>query len=502
MKNINPNTKKNNIPQDHENSRFYNYINVSHDNLSDNIDYNENNCFNEVNKKNTEHAEKNENKIYNNNLDTYQRSNHLHNSSKKKKNRLFFKTVVSGFATIAILAGIFGFIIFGFGVHTNDKIEDRFEIETSNGEIVSEIVLNENLDKNVSLIHNGVVYSFNGNYGENIQKLVSELYVPAQNAEVVFNPQSEEVFVFKDETLGQEVDVKALVDNIQYNINQNLDIPITIPTTIIQPEVTRTELDGLIQLRSEFTTSIASSPENRKHNVKYALSAFNGLVVQPEEIISFNKITGERTSANNYKDANIIVGGEYVLGAGGGVCQASTTLYNALIRADLNILEVHNHSLPVNYVPLAFDAMVSDGGYDLIFQNNTLHPLYFMTYSDGQNVSVKIFGEPLEEGLEIKTRTEEVKVLSHKGDKIVEDKEKKYINKIMFKGEYLRIRYPKQGSENLGFLQYFKNGELIEEKEIRHVYYPPQDGIIMEGTEELFEGMELPENDVKFINPQ
>ena len=428
------------------------------------------------------------------------KKNNLEN--KKTKNFSFFKILISGFVVIAILGGVFSFALLGFNTHAPDKLEDVFEVENSTGEIVSEIILDEDLDKNVQLIYNDVVYSFNGNFGENIQRISSDLYLPAQNAEVIFNPNDEEVFVFKDESYGREVDIKTLIENIQYNLSENISAPIIIPTLEIQPEISATDLEGVIELRSQFSTSIATSTENRKHNVKYALSAFNGLVVNPDEIVSFNDITGKRTSANNYKDANIIVGGEYVLGAGGGVCQASTTIYNALIRADLNILEVHNHSLPVSYVPRAFDAMVSDGGFDLIFQNNTPHPLYFLTFADNENVGVKIFGAPLEDNLEIKTRTQQVKVLPHKGDKIVPDTDHKYQDKIMFKGEYLRLRYPKQGSENIGFLQYYKNGELVEEKQVRHVFYPPQQGVIVEGTEDVFEGITLPENNVKFILPE
>ena len=96
----------------------------------------------------------------------------------------------------------------------------------------------------------------------------------------------------------------------------------------------------MIELRSEFTTSIATSTENRKHNVKYALSAFNGLAISPDETVSFNQIIKERTKTSNFKEAKIIVQGDFVPGSGGGICQASTTLYNALLLADMEIIDV------------------------------------------------------------------------------------------------------------------------------------------------------------------
>lgn len=282
---------------------------------------------------------------------------------------------------------------------------------------------------------------------------------------VIFNPDEEEMFVFENVASKQQ-------------------------------------LENVIKLRSEFSTSLVGSDPNRKHNVETAIKCFNGMIVLPDEVISFNQTTGERTNNSDYKDAKIIVQGEFVLGTGGGVCQASTTLYNALIRSDVEILTVNNHTLPVGYVPRAFDAMVNDSTSDLIFKNNTGYPLYFLTGVKEDRAFVKIFGAPLEEGLTIETRSEFIKDLPHKGDKILPDTKGTYSDKITYKGEYWRVRYPSNGSEYKGYLQYIKNGEVIAEKEVRHVYYSGQEGIIMEGTEELFEGMTLPDNNVEFINPQ
>ena len=426
------------------------------------------------------------------------------NQKKRKPLSKFFKITTSALVVFCAFASIVTFSLLGFSFSFGGS-EKTYDIYSSNGEAKNEFVLKEdkaNQQKNLNLIFEDMTYSFNENYAENIQKIVTDLYIPSQNATVEFNPNEEEIFVFEEEKIGREVDVRSLIDNIQYNFTNNVDAPIIVPMKEIAPEIEKSTLEGLIAPRSQFTTSIASSNANRKHNVKYALSLFNGLVVEPEEIVSFNSVLQERGSVANFKDANVIIGGEYVLARGGGVCQASTTLYNALIRSDISILEVHNHSLPVSYVPLAFDAMVSDGAYDLVFQNTTSHPLYFLATGNESEVSVKIFGEPLEEGLEIKTRTEQIKILPHKGDKIVVDSEHKFSDKITFKGEYLRAKYPKAGSENKGYLQYFKDGKLVEEKEIRHVYYPAQQGVIYEGTEDVFEGIELPENEVRFINPQ
>lgn len=369
---------------------------------------------------------------------------------------------------------------------------------TENSSVLSSEWFAHNPNSKIDLTFGGKNYSLGQTTNQNLQTITNDLYIAPQNATVQFDPTNDEVFVFQDEVIGQEVDVTNLANFIHDSLKSGKTESIAIPVTKLQPAVTKKDLEGLVKLRSEFSTSIVGSEAGRKHNVAYALKAFNGLIVMPNEEVSFNKVTGERTFNNQYQDAIIISGGKYVKGRGGGVCQASTTLYNALIRADVEILNVQNHSLPVKYVPLAFDAMVNDTTSDLVFKNTTNHPLYFLTGADDERVWVKIFGEPMPDGLTIKTRTETVREIK-KGDKIIPDENGEYAKHITFKGEYYRVKYPQNGKECKGFLQYFINDKLVEEKEVRHSYYQGQDGIIMEGTEDLYDGMTLPDNTVSFI---
>jgi vancomycin resistance protein YoaR len=256
------------------------------------------------------------------------------------------------------------------------------------------------------------------------------------------------------------------------------------------------------KLRSSFSTSYASSQSGRKNNVKLALSDFNGMIVEPGQEVSFNDVTGDKTPEKGYQKAKIILNGVYVEGYGGGACQASTTLYNALLLSDLEILEVHPHSLPVSYVPLAFDAMVSEGYADLKFKNDLSYPIYIKTWGDKENAYVNIYGEPIEEGYTIERKAEFVEVIPHQGDIISKDSKGEYSNKITYLGEYLRIKKPQDGYRSKAYICYYKDGELIDKKLIRDEVYQPQRGIIMEGTEKLGEGMTIPDNDVKIITPQ
>lgn len=343
-----------------------------------------------------------------------------------------------------------------------------------------------------------------GGFDQKIDEIISEINVEPKNPEVIFDPDAEDgnMFSLSEGQVGILVDKENLLSLIDRAFKKSKQIEVAIPTYEKAFEDNGEDLLANTALRSSFSTDYSSSVDGRKNNVNVALGDFNGMVIAPGEEVSFNLITGDKTPENGYQKAKIILNGVYVDGYGGGACQASTTLYNALILADLEILEVNPHSLPVSYVPLAFDAMVSEGYSDLRFKNNLEYPIYIKTWGDETRAYVQIYGQPLEEGLEIVRRAEFIGTIPHEGDTIVKDENKEYADQITYLGEYLRIRYPREGYHSKAYIDYYKDGQLIGEKLIRDEYYWPQKGIVMEGTETLGEGMVLPENEVEIIPPQ
>lgn len=342
-----------------------------------------------------------------------------------------------------------------------------------------------------------------GGFNEKLDYVISQINQELKEPTVKFDPNSEEIFTYlagQSQITVNKTQLENLIDNA---FESSKKIIVYIPYEEIKPTATIEDLQQKTQLLSTFSTSYAKSTANRKSNVKTALGAFNGQIFEAMEEVSFNEITGARSKENGYKPANIILNGVYVEGSGGGVCQASTTLYNALLLAGIDIVEVNKHSLPTHYVPLALDAMVSEGVSDLKFVNNTGANIYIKTWGDKDNVYVNIYGQKNPNGEYYQTRSEFVKSIPHPGDRIVPDTNGEYANKVTFKGEYLRIKYPQEGYEAKAYLQrYSANGVLLEEKLIRHEIYNAQEGIIIEGVEELYDGVTLPENNVKFIPPQ
>lgn len=341
-----------------------------------------------------------------------------------------------------------------------------------------------------------------GGIDQKIEEIADEIETNFQSQSIVFNPESSTMFSVMGAPSQKIVDRVKLKQQLSEALSKNQPSVIEIPTQEVFPEIDIQDFLNSITLRSRFETDLSKSTADRKENIALALSKFNGMIVEPQQTISFNQVTGARTAENGYKTAKIIVGGKYVSGMGGGVCQASTTLYNALLLADMEILQVFHHTLPASYVPLSFDAMVSEGYADLVFKNSCETPIFIKAYTTTNSAVVEIYGQPFEEGLSIKTKAELIKIIPHGGDDIITDSKGEYEDKVLYKGEYYRLKYPLEGYESKGIIQYYKNDELIEEKEIRHDKYLPQNGIIVEGGYALEEGMSLPANNVKYIPPQ
>ena len=171
---------------------------------------------------------------------------------------------------------------------------------------------------------------------------------------------------------------------------------ITLSPRVIEPTITRASLEEQTVLLGECSTSLEGSSAARVNNVNLALSSFNFLTVGPDKTVSFNRVVGERTAEAGFQEATEYAGTNVARGIGGGVCQASTTIYGAVIRAGLDVLERYNHTMTVSYVPASQDAAVSNNDKDLRFKNNTGSNLYFFAWVDpDKNMAIcRIFGRP------------------------------------------------------------------------------------------------------------
>lgn len=144
-------------------------------------------------------------------------------------------------------------------------------------------------------------------------------------------------------------------------------------------------------LAGSCTTSFSGSSAARINNIRVAAGNMNGYVLAPGTTASLDAIFTPRTSANGYKSAGVYSGGKLVQGIGGGICQVSSTTYNALMNAGITVTMRYPHSSPVSYLPLGTDAAISSGSKDLQFRNDYLHSVKFETIVEGKNLTINVY---------------------------------------------------------------------------------------------------------------
>ena len=162
--------------------------------------------------------------------------------------------------------------------------------------------------------------------------------------------------------------------------------------SFVSPSETLTEVKERTKKVASFSTSVASSSLNRKKNVRLAAERLDGICVKPGETLSFNLFVGQRTIENGFFVGKVIIGGVYADGIGGGVCQVSTTLYNAWLKAGMSAVFSRGHSLPASYVAPGLDAMVTDYS-DLVLINDGNYPVYLNSFCDANIVKFDVYGE-------------------------------------------------------------------------------------------------------------
>lgn len=203
-------------------------------------------------------------------------------------------------------------------------------------------------------------------------------------------------FVAGTEGLELNVDsaVRTISDYLENNWTSDNTAVLNLETQITEPEGSAEELANIKDLLGSFTTSFSTSGSNRCKNVSSGASHINGTVLYPGEEFSAYETVSPFTEANGYAMAGSYLNGEVVDSMGGGICQVSTTLYNAVLRAELNVTERSPHSMTVHYVDLSEDAAIAGTYKDFKFVNSTEYPIYVEGYTTSdKKITFNIYGK-------------------------------------------------------------------------------------------------------------
>lgn len=278
------------------------------------------------------------------------------------------------------------------------------------------------------------------------------------SAELFF---SEEGFFYREGEDGAACSFDALLDDVWDALRKGKN-EATLSVFPVPPKVTVETLKKRTRLLASFSTTYDENRSNRAHNIALAVSRITGKILQPEEEFSFNEVVGKRTAENGFEEAPVISGGEMMMGTGGGVCQASTTLMNAALRAGLKVTESHPHSLSVGYVPPSLDAMVSEYS-DLRFVNPYSVPVYLLGKAEGGRITFSVYGLP--DGKTYRTESVVLLRVDPPPEKIVEGEEDRV------------LRAAKQGIASESFLLVYEGNTLLSRTRLRRDVYAVVQGI-------------------------
>ena len=220
-----------------------------------------------------------------------------------------------------------------------------------------------------------------------IEKVHTEIYKEPKDAYYTQDPFT----VYPSEN---GLDFKVSIEEANNILGDQTADEYTIPLKVLYPNVTTNMIgsEAFPDLLSSFSTKYSVRATARTTNIKLAASKINGTVLMPGETFSYNKVVGARTIAAGYKEAPIYVSGEVVDGLGGGICQITSTLYNAVVYANLDIVERTNHQFVPSYVTASRDATVVYGSLDFKFKNNRNYPIKINCSVSGGIANFQIFG--------------------------------------------------------------------------------------------------------------
>lgn len=277
----------------------------------------------------------------------------------------------------------------------------------------------------------------------------------------------------EEATYGRKLDIEQSIATAQNHMARGTFEAIPLQVDEIEPQKKKEDIPDFTHELGSYETPLGGSDQSRRHNIKLAVEALSGEVIEVGEAFSFNKTVGPATAERGYREAPVIRNRRYTMGVGGGICQVATTLYQAALRSEMEVLQRSPHSRPVAYVPLGFDAAVSYDVLDLKFKNSRSFPVLIIgQVEDG--AAITFFGEEPVPGRRVEIISEKVAVLS---PRVLEQQ-----NPNLPKGEKQVVQEGKEGYRAEVYRLIMENDSEKERELISTDVYQPISTIIQVGV--------------------
>ena len=314
------------------------------------------------------------------------------------------------------------------------------------------------------------------------EKVKEEINTEAKNASI--NIVDGEVVIEK-EMNGKAVDMDKFNSKVTEAIKLNKNTTIELELKETNADITAETLSKINGPIGEYSTNYATSAFGRATNIEIATKSINGTIVMPGEIFSFNKVVGERTVERGYKEAGTYVGNKVEPGIGGGICQVSTTLYRAAMRANVRSVERTNHSMVVGYVQPGLDATVSYGYLDYKFKNTYDSPIYIQGTTQGRVVTYTIYGDTNAKGNKTYEMINEI-------IGVYPPEEKEVPDETLKEGERVKEGISMTGYRVNSYQLTYEDGVQVNKELISTDNYAKVDSIVKVGTAEDLEKHQAP----------
>jgi vancomycin resistance protein YoaR len=362
----------------------------------------------------------------------------------------------------------------------NSKIIDSYDINSAVSEALS-------FDKKMgifhkhSLIKTGVEkqYSVDIKYNKNTinnltQSIEKEINKNPINANI--STESTGGLIINQGKEGLKVKTQEFENEIKETMHNSSghNSYITVPIEVIKPTITADKLAAINSRISSFNTSFAASSAERARNIELAASFINGKILMPGETFSFNDSVGERTGERGFLEAPVIVDHKVESGFGGGICQVSSTLYNAILLAGMKASERTHHTLPSSYVKLGMDATVDWNNIDFKFENTFNYPIYIEMSTINRILNVNIYSNSYMLRKKY-TLTNNIYETVNSNTKIVNDSN-------LALGQNTVIQNSYKGFKVKVIRNTYEDGKVVSSEVISNDYYTPVNGVIKIGS--------------------
>lgn len=309
---------------------------------------------------------------------------------------------------------------------------------------------------------------------EKIKQIVKDIATKVnkepKNAYLYFEEKDVKFF---NEVYGVYVDEEKTKDLIVSSIKSCKNDIINIETIIKEPEIKIEDINHINTLLGEHETIYNPKVWGRTQNIELASSKMDGMILMPNDIFSFNLATGQRGISGGYKLAPVIIEGELKDSIGGGICQVSSTLYNAVLNSGLEIVERKNHTIPSAYIKIGLDATVVQNYVDFKFKNNNTNAVYLFVKPQNGKMVVRVYGNN-EDKKDVRTYSVINKVIPMP-IKNIEDSNLQLGKRIIEKKG-------RKGYKVTSYRQYIKDNQVISTEFLSNSYYPPKTQVIKIGV--------------------